>query len=104
MIKNTFTFDKPLTSIDISNVRSKKLIQFIDDLKKFFFVTYKSSEIHVSRFRTLCSVAIGELGEGENLVKLSERFADLAGNFYGYSPGEILQYCLDKGFYHLIKY
>jgi len=99
----TFTFGKPLTSVEVDDMKSKRALQFIEDLKEFFFVTYDLNEIHISRFRTLCDVAIGKLGQEKEKFKLSDRNADLAGIFYGYSLGQIVQYCFKEGLHHLIK-
>ena len=52
LILETFTFEKPLTSVEIDDLKPKRVLQFIEDLEKFFFVTYKHNEIHISRFRT----------------------------------------------------
>jgi len=103
LILETFTFEKPLTSVEIDDLKPKRVLQFIEDLRKFFFVTYKHDEIHISRFRTLCDIAIGKLGERGEEVRLSDRYADLAGLFYGYSPKQIVEYCLKRGLYDLIK-
>ena len=103
LILETFKFEKPLTSIEIDDMKSKRALQFIEDLKEFFFVNYNLNEIYISRFRTLCNVAIGKLGKRRKKVKFSDKFADLAGIFYGYSPKQIVQYCFKEGLYHLIK-
>ena len=34
---------------------------------------------------------------------LSDKFADLSGILYGYSPKEVVQYCFKKELYNLIK-
>jgi hypothetical protein len=52
----------------------------------------------------LCDASVGKLGEGDNIVRLSDNYTDLAGLFYGYSPKSILGYCLKESKYHLIKY
>ena len=103
LILETFRLEKPLTSVEIDDLNSKRVLQFIEDLRNFFFVTYKRNEIHISRFRTLCDVAIGKLGEKGEEVRLSDRYADLAGLFYGYSLKQIVQYCFKRELYHLIK-
>lgn len=104
MIADTFTFDKRFTSIDVCSVSAKRINQFMADLSSFFFVSNNLEEVHISRFKTLCDVAIGKLEIDGEIVRLSDRFADLAGAFYNYSPKKILQYCLDRELYHLIKF
>lgn len=103
LIVDTFLFNKHFTSIDVANIEPKRVAQFIEDLEEFFFVNYDYIEVHISRFKTLGKVALGEMKiEGEK-VRLSDRYADLAGLFYGYPPKLIVQYCLKKSKDHLIK-
>ena len=79
------------------------MAQFIKDLEAFFFVNYDYQDVHISRFKTLGKVALGEMRiEGEK-VRLSDTFADLAGLFYGYPPKLVVQYCFKRGRGHLIK-
>jgi len=103
LILETFRLEKPLTSVEIGDLNSERVLQFIEDLKNFFFVTRKGNEVHISRFRTLCDVAIGKLGKKGEEVRLSDKYADIAGLFYGYSLKQIVQYCFKKELYHLIK-
>lgn len=104
LILETFKFEKPLTSVEVDDMKSKRALQFIEDLKEFFFVTYDDDEIHISRFKTLCDVAIGKFEREGKKINLSDRNADLAGLFYGYSLKQIVQYCFKRELYHLIKY
>ena len=100
LIMDAYAFEKPLTSIEIDDIKSKKVLQLIKDLEEFFFVRYTSYEIYISRFKSLCNVAIDK---PRNKIGLSDEFADLAGILYGYSPKEVVQYCLKRRKYHLIK-
>ncbi len=102
LIVDTFLFEKRFTSIDISTTKSERVAQFIEDLKPFFFVSKSDHEVHISRFKILVKVSIGEMGEGINKVKLSDLFADLSGTFYDYSPKLIVQHCYKKGLEHLL--
>lgn len=103
LILETFKFENPLTSIEIDDMKSKRALQFIEDLKEFFFVNYNLNEIYISRFRTLCGLPIGKFEREGKKIKLSDRNADLAGISYGYSLKQIVQYYFKEGLYHLIK-
>jgi len=103
LILETYKFEKPLTSIEVDDTESKRTQQLIEDLKEFFFVTFDHHQIHVSRFRTLSRMAIGKFEEDGKKVELSDRNADYAGLFYGKSLKQIVEYCLKRGLYHLIK-
>ena len=106
LILDTFLFKKGLTSIETANTKPERVSQLKEALKPFFFVSSTDHEIHVSRFKTLVQVAVGEMGKGINKVRLSDIFADLSGTFYGYSPKLIVQYCFkedNEHLQHLIK-
>lgn len=94
---DTFLFEKPFTSVEINDIEPNRVIELVKDLREYFFVNYDAKEIHISRFYTLGKVAVGER------VNLSDKCADLAGLFYGYSPKQIVQYCFKEGLEHLIK-
>jgi len=101
LIADTFSFKKRFTSIDIASIILERVSQFKEALKPFFFVSSNDHEIHISRFKTLVKVAVGEMGKGINKVQLSDIFADLSGTFYDYSPKLIVQYCFKEGREHL---
>jgi hypothetical protein len=94
-------FKKHFTGIDTTTVKLERAVQFKEAIKPFFFISSNDHEVHISRFKTLVKVAIGEMGEGINKVRLSDIFADLSGTFYGYSPKLIVQYCFKEGKEHL---
>ncbi len=102
-IMTTFLFEKPVTSIEIGSMNLEEVVEFRGELEKFFFVEYTPSEIFISRFRTLCDVAIGIKNRNDITIKLSHNFPDLEGFFYGKPLKEIARYCLKKKKYHLIK-
>lgn len=101
LIADTFSFKKRFTSVDVVNIKPKRVSQFKEALKPFFFVSSNDHEVHISRFKTLVKVAVGEMGKGVNKVRLSDIFADLSGTFYDYSPKLIVQYCFKEGREHL---
>jgi len=103
LIVDTFLFNKHFTSVDVANIEPKRVAQFSKDLEEFFFVNYDYQEVHISRFKTLGKVALGEMKIEGKKVRLSDTFADLAGFFYGYPPKLVVQYCFKKGKDHLIK-
>lgn len=100
LIMRAYKSEKPLTSIEIHSVKPKRARNFIKDLEKFFFVRYNSYEIYISRFRSLCNVAMDDPRKEDGL---SGKCPDLEGILYGYSPKEVARYCLKEELYHLIK-
>lgn len=103
LIMKTFKFEKPVTSIEITDFNPRQVSPFIEELKKFFFVEYTFFEIFISHFRTLCDVAIGRRRHKKIKIRLSCNFPDFEGFYYGYPLKEVAKYCLVKGFYHLIR-
>ncbi len=105
LILDTYTFEKPLTSIEECDLKNIDVLHFFQDMKNFFFVTYKSStsEINVSRFRTLSKLPLIGLEGSYTEIRFSEAFADFVGNSYGKTPKQLANYCLKEKLYDLIK-
>ncbi|HEC40182.1 hypothetical protein LCGC14_0691900 [marine sediment metagenome] len=95
LIIDTFTFKKGLTGIEPVGKDAERINSFIQQLRKFFFASYSADEIFISRFKNLPVFA--ETNK-EFLTK-----PDVAGTSYGYSAGDILLYCKEKGLLNLIK-
>ena len=74
LIMDTFLFNKHFTSIDAASIEPKRVTQLIEDLEEFFFVSYDYKEVHISRFKTLGKVALGEMKIEGKKVRLSSLF------------------------------
>ena len=112
-IIKAFKFEKPLTSIEVDSEDNEKIVQFMKELEKFFFVGHIYFEpdskefgfsglIFVSRFKNLFDVALNYANKHNGLL---DGFADLAGILYGYSSEEVAEYCSEKRLkkFNLIK-
>lgn len=113
-IAKTFTFKKPLTSIELYDKKIEKVIDFIGELEGFFFVDYvyfypKPPEgiflglIFISRFKNLFDVAIYYANKHKGLL---DKFADLSGILFGYPSKEVAKYCSKERLkkFNLLKY
>ncbi len=112
-VKGAYLGEKPVSSIDLSNIKLD-IKHFLKCMDNYFFVKVydcsKSSKkftgiIYVSRFRTLVEAALGSIKGGDfhwEEVEYRER-ADLDGLLHGYSPQEIYDYCVEQELTHLIK-
>lgn len=94
LILEAFRLEKPLTSVDVTGIKSKRIKEFTKDLNEFFFVSRKRKEVHVSRLKTLVYIA--------KKFGLSDKNADLAGISYGYTLKQIVEYSFKRS-YDLIK-
>jgi len=112
-IIKAFSFEKPLTSIEVDGEDNDRVEKFMEDLEDFFFVglTYFEPDsqefgfsglIFISRFRNLLDVVLNYANDHNGLL---DKFADLSGIIFGYSSEEVVKYCsqerLEK--FNLIK-
>jgi hypothetical protein len=105
LILRTFKLEKPVTSIELQNVKDRSRIQpFINELDKFFFVNPTPSEIHISRFKTMCALANAKANKKYlKDLSLSDKYGDFAGISYGKSPIETAKYCINNELFSLLK-
>jgi len=112
-IIKAFKFKKPLTIIEIESVDNEKVVKFMEEIKKYFFVGHIYFEpdsqefgfsglIIVSRFKNLFDVAMSYANEYNGLL---DEFADLTGILCGISCEEVAKYCSKERLkkYNLIK-
>lgn len=111
IIAKTFTFEKALTGIEIYSLDPERVLQFINDLNKFFYVGYAyaklehqetgfTGEVFISRFKNIFDVALDYAKRNNSL---SDEIADLSGTLFGIPLKEVAQYCFDKKLYNLVK-
>jgi len=119
LIMDAYKLEKPLTSLELYDRNKKLVFEFINQIKKYFFIEVKLidiwelaqlvdevkyeernqfyGEIFLSRFKTLPKVAI-------EYDDLSDKYADLAGVLYGgHSLIDIAEYCQQERLEKLFK-
>ena len=100
-IIKAYSFEKPLTSIEVYSEDNDRVEQFVKELENFFFVgrTYFEPDsqefgfsglIFISRFKNLLDVVLNYANDHNGLL---DKFADLSGIIFGYSSEEVVKYC-----------
>jgi len=113
LIMKAFSFEKPLTCIEIYNEDNDRVEQFMKELENFFFVgrTYFEPDsqefgfsglIFISRFKNLLDVILSYTNDHNGFL---DKFADLSGIMFGYSSEEVVKYCSQERLkkFNLIK-
>lgn len=104
-IMGAFKSKKPVTSIELYDIRAIMFEKFIEELKEFFFVgqvyfdpnsprTKFSGDIFVSRSKDLLDVMAYHAKKHNGM---SDGFADLSGVLFGKPIKEVAQYCSQEG-------
>ncbi len=112
-IIKAFSFEKPLTSIEVDGEDNDRAKQFMKELENFFFVgrTYFEPDsqefgfsglIFISRFKNLLDVVLNYANDHNGLL---DKFADLSGIIFGYSSEQVVKYCSQERLkkFNLIK-
>ena len=121
-ILEAYTYDKPLTCIEVENGEYERVLQLIAKLKDYFYVIHASyelepeirgfeGEIFITRFKNVYDVVklLVEKDLKDNNGMLSkgfiDKYADLFGVLFGYPPKDVARHCIEKApkIYHLIK-
>lgn len=105
---------KPVSSIDLSNVKLNDVVLFIDQMDAYFFVEvlnvsesdeFFAGTIYISRFKNIVKIALKSVESNyfEWKKEGDRELADLDGLLHGKTPEEIYDYCVEQGLLHLIK-
>ena len=112
-IMGAFKSKKPVTSVELYNIRASVIEKFIEELSEFFFVgqvyfdpesprTKFSGDVFVSRSKELLDLMVYHAKKRSGML---DGFADLSGILFGTPLKEVARYCSQESLtkYNFIK-